>query len=83
MIDGETSVRVPVTSGVPQGSLVGPLLFVIFFNDLPDAIHEHTSTAFYADDTKLHRPILAAKDWYSPEGFGKFEHLEPWIKFEV
>ena len=59
--DGEASVRLPVTSGVPQGSLVGPLLFVIFINDLPDAIHEHTSTASYADDTKLHRTILAAK----------------------
>ena len=63
MIDGEASVRLPVTSGVPQCSLVSPLLFVIFINDLPDAIHEHTSTAaLYADDTKLHRTILAAKD---------------------
>ena len=55
MVDGEACVRLPVTSGVPQGSLVGPLLFVIFINDLPDAIHDYTSIAFYADDTKLHR----------------------------
>ena len=61
VIDGEASVRLPVTSGVPHRSLVGPLLFVILINDLPDAIHEHTSTALYADDTKLHRTILAAK----------------------
>ena len=62
VIDSEASVRLPVTSGVAQGSLVGPLLFGIFINDLPDAIHEHTSTALYADDTKLHRTILAAND---------------------
>lgn len=61
MIDGEACVRLPVTC-VPQGSLVGPLLFVIFISDLPDAIHEHTSIALYADDTKLHRTILGAKD---------------------
>ena len=35
---------------------------MIFINDLPDAIHEHTNTALYADDTKLHRTILAAND---------------------
>ena len=35
---------------------------MIFINDLPDAILEHTSTALYADDAKLHRTILAGKD---------------------
>jgi len=61
VIDGAASERLPVSSGVPQGSLGGPLLFVIFINDLPDVIHEQTSTALYAD-TKLHRTILSVKD---------------------
>jgi len=44
VIDGTATQRLPVTSGVPQGSLVGPLLFVIFVNDLSEAIHEQTAT---------------------------------------
>ena len=62
VIDGTASERSPVTPGVPQGSLVGPLLFVMFINDLPDAIHEKTSTALYTYDTKMHRTFLTVKD---------------------
>ena len=50
------------TSGVPQRSLVGPLLFIIFINDLPDVIQERTNSALYADDTKLYRSIFSVSD---------------------
>ena len=57
VIDGTTSQWAPVTSGVPQGSLLGPLLFIIFINDLPDAAIGDVFTSLYADDTKIYRNI--------------------------
>ena len=42
----------PVTSGIPQGSILGPLLFIIFINDLPDSIH--SICKIFADDTKIY-----------------------------
>ena len=45
----------PVRSGVPQGSILGPLLFVLFINDITDCISSGTNIALYADDTKIWR----------------------------
>ena len=50
-IDGILSSSRPVTSGVPQGSILGPLLFSIYINDLPDYL-SFSSPLLFADDTK-------------------------------
>ena len=56
--DGHISSKHYITCGVPQGSILGPLLFLISFNDIVDAI-EHCNLIKYADDDVLY---TAGKD---------------------
>jgi len=51
MLNWFSSSRVRVLSGVPRGSVLGPLLFLLFVNDLPDWIK--TNICMFADDTKI------------------------------
>ena len=51
VLNGVTSSWKPIKSGVPQGSVLGPLLFLIFINDLPDNLICHPK--LFADDVSL------------------------------
>ena len=62
VIDNCKSVEKDVRSGVPQGSIIGPILFVLFINDMPQGINDGTHLALYADDTKIWRKITSELD---------------------
>ena len=53
VVNGSTSDPQSISFGDPQGSLIGPLLFIIYINDVPSAV-KHCKIQLYADDTLLY-----------------------------
>ena len=60
VVEGAQSKPAPVTSGVPQGSVLGPLLFLVYINDQPSQVL--SQTRLFADDCLLYRTINNADD---------------------
>ena len=61
-INGCHSSASDVTSGIPQGSVLGPILFVLYINDLPDVIDKDSFAYLFADNTKIFREIKTLAD---------------------
>ena len=61
IVHGVTSTSIPVTSGVPQGSILGPLLFLLYENHLSNAV-SNSRIATFADDTKIFKTINSISD---------------------
>ena len=60
LVNREKSHTAPVISGIPQGTCLGPLLFVIYINDLLDEVD--SDGFLFADDTKIFRKIVSVDD---------------------
>ena len=89
-VRGSYSNWTDVISGVPQGSVLGPTLFIIYVNDLPDYVQSFLG--LFADDTKIYRSITSPIDssllqqdlisildwcgiWLSSLNFAKCKHM--------
>lgn len=62
LVEGKASTSEPVLSGVPQGTVLGPLLFLIYINDMPEGLTPGTSLRLFADDSLLYRTISTPND---------------------
>ena len=63
VVDGAESDNLPVTSGVPQGSVLGPAMFLVYINSLPKGVN--STVRLFADDTVIYREISSEEDHHT------------------
>ena len=77
-VNGHTSSFKMINSGVPQGSILGPLLFIIYVNDLPLRI-ENCHVTMYTDDTRSSNGISTVED-ITRNFIPDFKNVMDWSK---
>ena len=75
-VDGAHSSWKKVLSGIPQGSVIGPILFVIFINDMPDSL-KYNLCKLFADDCKLYGKVASMGENLVQ---ADLTHLEEWSR---
>ena len=76
-ISGKDSYPLDITFGVPQGSVLGPLLFLLFINDLPNA-SKHLKFYLFADDTNLYYDSETLDDVIKKVN-KRLKHIKRWL----
>ena len=61
-VDGRISGLVPVVSGVPQGTVLEPVLFLIHIRNISSSLSNGTKSSSFADDTKIWRGVKTQED---------------------
>ena len=76
-VDGCLSSALPISCGVPQGSVLGPLMYILFTNDLPDVIHtNHEQSLSYKQPTMKCEPCGSLVN-YVDDGTYTYSHSDP------
>ena len=75
-LEGDKSSEIPVTSRVPQGSVLWPSLFLLYTNDLPENIN--SQVRLFADDTVVYLPVTSKDDFQTLQQ--DLQKLEKWEK---
>ena len=81
LVDGVKSAEESVLSGVPQGTVLGPLMFLLYINDLPSRLNSDTRCRLFADDCLLYRIIDGLEDQVQLQS--DLRELEQWAAVQT